>query len=301
MKKCSRCSAENFEDQKFCNLCGRELTARIALDLYAGNAPKPTPPTVEEPLTPEAAAYQHFVRAKDEIAQRNLDGAIAEFKKALAACPGDPMIERLLKKTEEARDRAQVPPRPAEPPRAPRTLSAGPRPGASIAPNSAPPRAHASLVGDPASPVAQPPRPRSSVPLTHDVSASAAIDDVDAMPPLRRGGMHPGVNDTPAKAPARRAPAPQASIPSAARVSPKAAPVHQASVTRGFKGKATEAESAGTRVAPHTGRFLELYERAPTLSPALALDGRGDESVREIAVNLLILGGFLMFGFLLLL
>jgi hypothetical protein len=71
---------------------------------------------------------------------------------------------------------------------------------------------------------------------------------------------------------------------------------------RPLRGAAEPPPAAGAgRVATHTGRFLELYERSPSLSPALALDGRSDEGFKEIAVNLLILGGFLMFGFLLLL
>jgi len=122
--------------------------------------------------------------------------------------------------------------------------------------------------------------------------------------PARRAGPPPGHAPSASIAgPASIASAGAATFAGASPLPGKAPRGHApaAVAPRGSRARAAEAEEKSQRVAPHTGRFLELYDRAPSLSPALALDGRSDEGIREVMVNLLILGGFLIFGFLLLL
>ncbi|MBI4860832.1 MAG: hypothetical protein HY815_11320 [Candidatus Riflebacteria bacterium] len=271
MKKCSRCQAENFEDQKFCNLCGRELTQRISLDLVGtdptsgkGDRPRTAAPAAESPpptkSPAERLAYQHFLLAKEEVKRKNLDGAVREFQAALAACPGDPMIERLLQKPMDARDKARAQ---AQAARSARGGVQASRSGSGARPAVGGGRAAAALAEAPEAEWDQP---------------------LPGIPSRARGQPQP----------ARTAP----------RVTAHAH--HHEPSTLHRKGRADPSAGDGsvegdTRPTGHTGRFLEVYSRTPTLSPAMMMDGRSDDGIKEIAVSVLMLAGLVAFGFLLLL
>jgi hypothetical protein len=306
MKKCGRCQSENFDDQKFCSLCGKELTQPVSLDLYApGTLPVREVPE-PAPLLPEQRAYQHFLEAKDQIQQRNLDRAIEEFQSALRICPGDPMITRLLKKTQDALQRAGATTRRGPPSdgadRATGSRSTGPTASAPGAPEgragafgAAPARAGtprtstapggSTMSRAPAVPVA---------PVTFSTLANLSSRDS----PYRPAPALPVARPEGARAPS----APARGRPTArAGASRSTVPPGEAAPAPARAHELRPVEPPEDRPAPHTGRFLELYARSPSLSPSLVMDGRSEEGMREVAVNLLILGGFLTFGLLLLL
>jgi hypothetical protein len=280
MKQCGRCQAENFDDQKYCSLCGKELTSRIVLDVHGGQPL--LQPDSETPSKPKPAqrAYEHFVKAKECIAERDLDGAVAQFQEALTLCPKDPMIERLLAKTIEAKNsvkgREQQPSRP----RTGVQAAAAGRPAEVARPPENP--AQRSRVNRPVRglPMAE---PRASSGPAQVVRPSSEITWPDLS------------TRTSSSVPARQSP------PGLAHHEP----VHElpGSPTRSGRGSDAppRASTAGSKPSPHTGRFLEVYSRTPTLSPALLIDGPSEDGFREIAVSVLMLGAFLVFGFLLLL
>jgi len=293
MKQCARCQAENFEDLKFCSLCGKELTGKIVLDVY-GSGPLPARETdVPTPTMPEERAYQHFLNAKEHISKRDLDRAVLEFEAALKLCPKDPMIQRLLQKTLEAKNKG----------------NGAIRSSGSMAKSSGTP-----VLGPDLS-LSNSKSPTTPLRSTQEGSKGDVTVNRAAQP---RGfesyGLEPdtGNRSVPSAARSRStdsSPSPSALLAAHASgiSSKKEEPVgskDQRPTKRSRLAELLQAKGSkevGERQAPQTGRFLEVYSRTPALSPALMIDNRSDDGFKELAVSALMLGSFLVFGFLLLL
>jgi hypothetical protein len=295
MKKCSRCQAENFEDQKFCNLCGKELAKALNLEI-----PTPAGPPARKPQAPERnaeqKAYQHFLQAKEEIKRKDLPTAIRHFQAAVALCPSDPAIKQLLQKTVDAYERAKNAQKAAGP-------AARPTPPA---PRAEPPRMRNPLTDShPGLPARETASWEDSVSETRAHSRmSTTIPGLDPEPSVSRmsrtsSGVHRTTNPG---EPVRRSGSHELPPPMKSQ-EPPAEPPRPKSRISGAHVQAAAAlkeKESKSRPTSTTGRFLEAYGRAPGFSPALALDAR-DEGMKEILVSFLILGSFVAFGFLLLL
>lgn len=305
MKKCSRCQADNFEDQKFCNLCGKELKPRLNLDTAAVALPN-SPSRPSQQGQPQQRAYQHFLKAKDAIKIRNLPVAVGHFQAALALCPSDPMIRRLLQKTIDAHEKAK---------QMARATGLGPRSAPTGSP-PLPPRAEKPARVGSGSGIREMPSPRTA--LTSGRTAVTNPWDEPSSEPMQTRPVPavapsiPGLDPSPGKTTRSSPPLPRMTgatepkRPASEPVhSPGPRPAERTGDSLRSKGRSTPVPGAAAaepkpRSASQTGRFLESYGKAPGLSPALLLDAR-DEGMKEILVSFLILGSFVAFGFLLLL
>lgn len=346
LKKCSRCQADNFAHLKFCKLCGRELNQRVALDLH----PTPLPalrPLVTEPAPRDFAseassasqrsvgvhvsphdgparpalsdgatrAYEHFRAAKEKIRQRDLPSAVAEFEHALALCPGDSMIERLLMRTREALDN--------ERPGASRGLyeSAAVRSvsraahgeshgglathgghGAGLAPGMVLSGTLDMESGRPAESMHRPQAGGSMAMLPESGHSGAPAPRSDSRRPSQGPGSGPPAAQRSTRPSRETSPAAaQSSRSGEARASRSQARPEPGNSERAGRGIEGSPQGSWMARLAATTRFLEAHPKTPSMSPALVMDQPGESAMMELAVGLLILGGFVAFGYLLML
>ena len=153
---CKRCQSENLDPTRFCTFCGGRLPARVEpLTAARMEHPVVSPPVRSAPPRIDSAAnarfvqkvvYQHFIKAKEYIRDRNLEAATREFRRALEVSPGEKTITSLLEKTMAAQKQAQNARRESEPkvmfrpaslPSRPPTPAGPAAPGSSIGPGPA--------------------------------------------------------------------------------------------------------------------------------------------------------------------
>lgn len=234
----------------------------MALDEYLTPAgPSAVADAQREKDMTQSLAYQHFLRAKQFIKQKNLLLAIREFERALEIHPEDPMVRRLLLKTREAHTRfGQKPAAPGVPAPVTPSPSAGRAPVPR--PTAAPRAAAASAYSHP--PI---PGPIARAPAAPVQAPRAAAASHAAAPVAPRPVVAPPVRTsapTVAEAAGKRSAAPGAS------------------------------RKTGT-VAPQTGKFLEAYSKVPSMSLALLVEAETDDRAKELLVSLLILLGLFAF------